>query len=706
MKRLVLFAVCAIAATAAAAQWHYLSGGKLSGISSVGSFVWAVGQDGLFFYSEDNGESWRRVPRFTTRNLVDVEFWDPGFGLVTAEGDILYRTTNNGATWDSSYVEYIGGHIRFITCDCIWVTSKGGARILRSTDGGLSWPLSGPSWYSSWFIDSLEGWSSWPTYVFHTTDAGERGRASWQQIGELPLGYSVRCFGFADRLHGVCAWYYSYETPHGHWEYSGWFLTNNGGVSWDSLAYTGSPGVVCDIGPGGRVYGAEEHGIIVYSPSTYSRTGASTFQEFRDVSAARGGRAWLCGDGGAVWSSADSGVSWAPAKSQSGASLRNVDFSDSLRGWGTSRDWAARTTDGGRSWNRAAANSGISTISDVVAISESACITAAGWSDYDFLYGYEGKFGLARTVNAGASWDTIQYLEFYFGDAPIGSSRFSHVGRRIWHPGVRAPNGNSLRSIDDGATWLDMDTLGAIGDAEPADISFVDTLNGWVIDSRKNIRTTADAGDSWTVLATGLNVKRLEMTSLTTGWAISDSELFKTTDGGATWDGGVVHPGLEAIAFCDSMHGAIVGKSGLILRTGDGGQTWVQDTSEFTSHLYDVFMLDSTRAWAVGEYGLVLGFGDWAIGVDDARGHAGHYILTAAVAVRPNPCRGRATVEFSRPLVRPMQMELVDAAGRVMQAVPVQEGARSLALDLRGAPSGVYFVRAGAGPAARLVVQR
>jgi photosystem II stability/assembly factor-like uncharacterized protein len=134
----LLFAVCAIAATGAAAQWHYLSGGKLSGISSVGSHVWAVGQDGLFFYSEDNGESWRRVPRFTTRNLVDVEFWDQSFGLATAEGDIIYRTTDNGGTWDSSYVQYIGGHIRFITHDCIWVTSNGGGRILRTTDGGLS----------------------------------------------------------------------------------------------------------------------------------------------------------------------------------------------------------------------------------------------------------------------------------------------------------------------------------------------------------------------------------------------------------------------------------------------------------------------------------------------------------------------------------------------------------------------------------------
>jgi photosystem II stability/assembly factor-like uncharacterized protein len=709
VKRLVLFAVCAIAATAAAAQWHYLSGGRLSGISSVGSYVWAVGQDGLFFYSEDNGEYWRRVPRFTTRNLVDVEFWDEGFRLVTAEGDILYRTTDNGATWDSSYVQYIGGHIRFITRDCIWVTSSSGTRIRRSTDGGLSWPLGGPSWYSSWFIDSLNGWSSYGTYVFRTSDAGQRGQQSWQQVGELPVPMAnggIYCFGFRDSLNGVCAWHSSYWSPHNTVYAYGWSVTTDGGVSWDYLTQAATPGVVCDIGPDGRVYGTEEQGCIVYEPTVYHRSGMSKFQEFRDVSAARGNPAWVCGGGAATWSSADSGLSWAPAKPQSGASLRNVDFSDSLHGWGTSPDWAARTTDGGRAWIRAPAKPGVSTISDVVAISESVCLTAAGWSRYDFLYGYDGAFGLERSVNAGVSWDTIQYLEFYFGDAPIGSSRFSHVGEHIWHPGVRAPNGNSLRSTDDGATWLDMDTIGTIGDGEPSDISFVDTLHGWVIGSRRNIRSTTDGGDSWTILATGLNVKRLKMTSLSTGWAISDSELFQTTDGGVTWDGGVIHSGLQAIAFCDSSHGAIVGLNGLILHTDDAGQTWQRDSSEFTSDIYDVFMLDSTHAWAVGENGLVLGFGDWAIGIAEARGRESPRTLASGVSVRPNPCRAHATIELSRPIVRPMQVTLVDIAGRVTQAVPAHAGARVLKLDLRGTPGGVYFIRAGAGAAARLVVQR
>jgi len=317
-------------------------------------------------------------------------------------------------------------------------------------------------------------------------------------------------------------------------------------------------------------------------------------------------------------------------------------------------------------------------------------------------YGWMGEFKLGRTDNAGVSWDTIR--DFWGGQ--VGSSRFARVDQHIWHPGTWSPSGNSVRSTDGGVTWFDMDTLGASSDGEPLDISFVDTLHGWVIDSRENIRYTDNSGDSWTIIATGFNVKRLKMTTLNTGRAISDSELFKTTDGGVNWQSVMDQPGLRAIAFCDSSQGAIVGLGGLLLRTSDAGETWVRDTSEFTSDLYDVFMLDSNHVWAVGANGLVLGFGDWAIGVGEARGNEGPYAMTAAVAVRPNPCRGRAMIEFSRPLARRTQVTLVDIAGRVTQAVSARVGARSLELDLQATPSGVYFVRAGSGPAARLVVQR
>jgi hypothetical protein len=269
---------------------------------------------------------------------------------------------------------------------------------------------------------------------------------------------------------------------------------------------------------------------------------------------------------------------------------------------------------------------------------------------------------------------------------------------------VRAPNGNSLRSTDAGATWFDMDTLGTVNDGEePFDVSLVDTLHGWAIDSRTNIRRTTDGGDSWTIIAPVLNVKRLEMTTLTDGWAISDSELFRTTDGGANWLSVMAQAGLQAIGFCDAQHGAIVGLDGLLLRTSDGGQTWTRDSSEFTSDLHSVCVLDSGHMWASGENGLVLGFGDWASDVEEPEFSSPAVGHGSRLTVRPNPCRDYVALALSRPAAANLHLRLLDVSGRVVRQIQVPSGERSANLDLRVLPAGVYVVGHTGLPAANRV---
>lgn len=700
MKRSVLFAVCAIAATAAAAQWHYLSGGKLSGISSVGSFVWAVGQDGLMFYSEDNGQYWRRVPRFTTRNLTDVDFRNTNLGLITTDDPMVFRTTDHGATWDSIVLDTPCSKVRFINDNLVVMNGYMSCR--RNDSAGRAGTWRSVSGYGNqiFILDSLNAWDGYAGNVFRSRNGG----SSWDHIAYAPNWLDRFCF--VDTMFGVnhCWWTEGGRDPV---TFYGWQVTHNGGLTWTVVGSSSSQDFDIDADGQGRLLSALGETCYVISRQGNTKAALQGGTTCLSVDAAGGERMWACGRGAAIWSSSDTGHTWTAARPQSVSLLQNVSFCDSLFGWGASLDWTARTTDAGRSWIPAVAGFGISPITDILALNETTAIVAGAWSDYDVWDNWFGEFGLGRTTNAGASWDTVGYCLVSFSDWPIGSSRFARVGQDVWHPGVWTPDGNSLRSTDGGTTWLDMDMLGAVSDNhEPFDIGFVDTLNGWAIDSHKDIRSTTDGGDSWTIIATGLGVKRLKMTSLTTGWAISDSELFETTDGGANWQSTKVQSGMRAIAFCDPLHGAIVGLKGLILRTSDAGQTWAWDESEFTSDLYDVCMLDSTHAWAVGENGLVLGFGDWAIGVDEAGGRVGTRVRPATISVRPNPCRTRATLSFSRPLARSAQVTLVDVAGRVLFAVPAQAGARSLDLDLRKTPSGIYFVRAGAGPAARLVVQR
>jgi hypothetical protein len=249
-----------------------------------------------------------------------------------------------------------------------------------------------------------------------------------------------------------------------------------------------------------------------------------------------------------------------------------------------------------------------------------------------------------------------------------------------------------------------MDTLGSIrDDGEPLDICFIDTLHGWAIDSRTNIRRTTNGGDSWTIIAPALNAKRLEMTGLADGWAISDSGLFRTTDSGMSWSSVMTQGGLQAMCFSDPRHGAIVGLNGLLLRTDDGGQTWTRDSSEFTSDLYSVFMLDSTHAWAAGENGLVLGFGDWASDVQDPEFSSPAVGHGSRLTVRPNPCRDYVALALSRPAAADLRLRLLDVSGRVLRQIQVPSDERSASLDLRALPAGVYFVGQIGLPAASRV---
>ncbi|MDD4856536.1 MAG: YCF48-related protein, partial [Candidatus Krumholzibacteria bacterium] len=62
----------------------------------------------------------------------------------------------------------------------------------------------------------------------------------------------------------------------------------------------------------------------------------------------------------------------------------------------------------------------------------------------------------------------------------------------------------------------------------------------------------------------------------------------------------------EAIHFPTASVGYIVGGSGVIYKTDDGGTTWVKQTSPVTTALYDVFFTDATHGFAVGASGVII----------------------------------------------------------------------------------------------------
>lgn len=92
------------------------------------------------------------------------------------------------------------------------------------------------------------------------------------------------------------------------------------------------------------------------------------------------------------------------------------------------------------------------------------------------------------------------------------------------------------------------------------------------------------------------------------GWLVGANGLvLRTTDGGTSWviENVRTDEDLVDIFFYDAAHGWIVGANGTALRTSDGGATW-QKCPRFTDkHLTGVYFVSADEGWTCGTAGTV-----------------------------------------------------------------------------------------------------
>jgi len=60
-----------------------------------------------------------------------------------------------------------------------------------------------------------------------------------------------------------------------------------------------------------------------------------------------------------------------------------------------------------------------------------------------------------------------------------------------------------------------------------------------------------------------------------------------------------------SVQFVNEDEGWIVGRAGVILRSSNRGQTWIEQESGTKQNLYALF-IDKKNGWAVGSNGLVV----------------------------------------------------------------------------------------------------
>ena len=310
------------------------------------------------------------------------------------------------------------------------------------------------------------------------------------------------------------------------------------------------------------------------------------------------------GSGPVIWRTLDGGDTWRVADDEL-LTMSYMDISMTQSGFGVTGGMgmfyvmagSTRTIDDGRTWTKNGPPQFFAVYQDVEAIDDQHAALVGSWGS---LRSY-GE-GMAYTADGGNSWSFHEWgIDTWpryvsFASAEVGFMSGGHwptestrsmtpwTGRAI-SSRLRMPSnlnysdqkteatgyrGVVARTDDGGQTWtskLDVDGLYFNG------IHFIDDLNGWVVgegEDSASIYHTSDGGETWVEQWSGEAVlMQVRMVNNRIGWAAGGdlSTRFPTT---------------------------------LILRTTDGGQTWLPDPVEGDFIMFNIDAVDATHAWGVG----------------------------------------------------------------------------------------------------------
>ena len=190
-------------------------------------------------------------------------------------------------------------------------------------------------------------------------------------------------------------------------------------------------------------------------------------------------------------------------------------------------------------------------------------------------------------------------------------------GSRGWIVGGA---GLALMTTDGGRSWQRK----TISEGIFYDIFFIGE-KGWIVGESGLILHTNDGGESWhrQPCNVSLSLMCVRFLDRSKGFAVgADGTILRTVDGGLSWkivdfdwmsflpmellDAGILSINLYDIIFINKTSGWIVGDSGTILHSEDGGRKWRIAHVGLLPHLYSISFVNDKEGWAVGQNGFSL----------------------------------------------------------------------------------------------------
>ncbi|HEY6172219.1 MAG TPA: YCF48-related protein, partial [Candidatus Kapabacteria bacterium] len=372
-----------------------------------------------------------------------------------------------------------------------------------------------------------------------------------------------------------------------------------------------------------------------------------------------------CGNNGTILRTTNGGKEWSMDTSQGTGTLFDIHFQTPRVGtivgeFGT----ILRTRDGGITWSK---QNSWTTKDDLRRV-----------SFYDSSNGIAcGLHGVVRmTANGGQYWapvtsnnDSIDFTDIAYISPSVVIATASKL-EMPGGPGSLVKRSYVMRSTNHGVIWDKILTVSSAGGTEYKSLSFISERTGYCL---RNSGSPTDA-------------------------AIFGSFVFKTTDGGATWDttASAAHVFGFGMSFINEHSGTIVGADGLTAHTSDGGETWADVPSGTSLALRSVSHGTLNGAFAVGYKTAII-----RLTTNDTlvtplstpvSAASGSQLLRS---IYPNPAHTTVTFEFTfdEPMVAGLVIYNVEGK-RVGMTTDAHypKGIYTLEYDVSNFAAGSYFV--------------
>ena len=312
----------------------------------------------------------------------------------------------------------------------------------------------------------------------------------------------------------------------------------------------------------------------------------------------------------------------------------------------------------------------------------------------EVIYMIVNQLKLYKSTDLGGTWQQL-YLPVYSGLQALS----------VYSKDVLVLNAYEklVSTTDGGNSWILGPTLGNVWLQEtdimkPGFIEGVGTYHDSLGEKGCFFRTS-DYGLSWHLFDTDNKIKDVNFITEQLGYALGDKKLYKTTDGGITWNI-IWEQGFLSFAFSDSVNGMVDSDEGL-KQTTDGGKSWVKKDYKIpfagaNKMLYnargDLFLISGVKMVMIPSNQNPL-----------PEIHSSNYQPIAEYHLSssfPNPFNSSSTIKYFIPTTSHVSIKIFNTLGEEIKTLVDEEksnGAYEVTWNAHDLTSGVYFYRMQSG---------